>query len=316
MKDLFAEIFYSVLDNLKTEYDELSRYLPLDTEKTIYKSSMCRITEKLLDVLLDIGKYYTPINQDCWKDYFDKCHPELKNGFYINSESLVSESLTKLASCITGDRDSFIMHCCTETFSIPLFSDITMFDHEIKNKFPVCGMDECCCSDDIARLNNSNNQELFPKNRMIIEGIEKMNFNSHRAFASLESVNEAIDDLQLYADLAAEGADAMASNSVYSNLGSICGGITSLEITNESTTDQDKINVDENTSKILDAANTDADGNLIAAGTNDTLDVANLTHHSVESAHAMVTNETKDMLFNAAAERFNKVFNSVILGLN
>lgn len=303
VKDVFAEIFYGILGNIKLTHKYLSKF------DGSYK--LDRFSDEMYKILNEVARFYSPIEHD-----FNLREDNLDDNKYhevIKTDSFVSESLNKLAERSEKEPVNVIdAEFESSVIDIPLFSDIHNFECELKYSFALDDYEIPTKVIDM-HLNSSNEKELFPKNRLVLEGIEKMNFNSHRSFASIESVTQAIDSLEALSELGFEGADAMASNAAYSSLANVCGGITSLEITNEATAEKDHIIIDND--EVIENAKTDPDGNVMAEGTSDALDQANLTHHSIESVHANIQETLELNLHNRASERFNKLFNSVILGL-
>ena len=303
LKDLFAEVFYGILNGMKDQYKYLNTF-----KRDNYK--LDTISKNVYAVLDEAAMYFTPVNNFNWKRESDDF-----NWNIIYGKMFTAETLNNVVKRVDTE-DSYYLdkHNFNVVFDMPLFSDIRSFGWCFENDFTLNDCESSFRVHDM-RLNSSNDQELFPKNRMILEGIERMNYNSHRSFASLESVNQAIENLQILSELGFEGADAMASNAVYSSLAGVCSGVTSLEITNEATAEKDHITIDENGNGVIENADTDSEGNIVAKSTTDTIDQANLTQHSVESIHANIKETLELNLYNQASERFNKIFNSVVLGL-
>lgn len=300
-KDVFAEVFYGILNKLKNDFDYYSR------NSTDYRLE--DITDSVYKLLTEISIFYSPLTG------FKPCEDRNFEIYHLRKDHFVTETLNTIVSELeetTYNLDRCTIYYFNEICSIPLFSDIRILEFSINDQFTVF---DTVPRYNVLNMNNKNDQVIFPKNRLILEGIEKMNFDSHRSFASLESVNNAIDNLQTLSEMGFEGADAMASNSVYSSLAGVCSGITSLEITNEETAAKDHLTVNDDGGIITEGVNTDADGNINPEGPKDPYDQASLTQHSVESAHQMIEATLEHDLYANASERFNKIFNTVVLGM-
>jgi hypothetical protein len=313
-KDLFCEIFMGIANNINETLHYFRRFAAEE-----YRPET--MSGEVHDLLNDVAKYYTPFTL---LD-FDRCCCDAPCGHFdtirrsLSDLNFVSESLNKLTTKWDDyeRNEQYILQMINSTvYDIPVFAEYNQLN-KFDNALVAFGKDEFNIRNGIGKeFNVGVGSSTFPKNKVIIEGFEQMNTNEHRMFNSLESVNSAIDELRLLQDLSFEGADAMASNACYNQLASVCSGITSLEITNEETAEKDKINISgQYGSGNLDDTRTDADGNIIKEGTSDALDQANLTRHSVESAHASVESDLKNVMFRKSSNEFNDMFNKIILDL-
>ena len=317
IRDVFAEIFYGILNGINDKYQYITKFTGRD-----WLSCDC-ISKATFDILVEVTKYFSPLcgfTRTCHETGPAAVDTRLGDnwGVYIPEDQFVSDSLNKIKDEIKEAPNYFkgeelYFSIGRDLCDIPLFSDILELRFSIKFDTSVFNDDPVPDKIKSARLNDQNGQSLFPKNRLILEGIEKMNFSSSRAFASLESANKAIADIELLADLATEGADAMASNACYSSLAGAIGGIASMEITNDGAA----IDIDPNGEKgtITPESPVDANNNILGPTPSDPKDQAELTNHSMESAHQQVERELMASQFNKTTESINKLFNSLILGI-
>ena len=134
----------------------------------------------------------------------------------------------------------------------------------------------------------------------------------NRAFRTLESADSTVTCLESASDLTVEGADAMANNGCYSALGSLCGGVRSLEITND---ENASINVDGSNvnAAVTEDSPTDASGRIISEGTSDTLDQATITQ-STESVRNNMLNDIENRAYQNINNRFDDLFDKMVLG--
>lgn len=322
-KDLFIEIYMGIANQIRKQIRYFDNF-------TYDYWKFEDLDNDIYNLIKEIGIYYTPFTSIRYVEMMENaevvgaCKTIRRSIGNSSDESpFVSESLNKIYTWLKnfkGDRKINRRIVNETTVDMPIFSEYTrLSDWGNDDTMAIVPGVEYPSSSTVSPVGKEFNQgvgnQLFPKNKIILEGIERMNINEHRMFTSVEAVQHAIDELHVMKDLAFEGADAMASNACYSQLGSVCSGVTSMEITNEETAAKDKLTVAQHGNDVIDSGLTDAEGNIMAKGTTDTLDQANLTHHSVESAHEQIEADLKNSIFNKTTESFNLVFNDVVLGL-
>lgn len=309
-EQLFEEIYYGILNTLR-EFISIINYA--DNPEMI-RTDVFGQDESCL--IKEASKYLTNLRPDLnqnsnWetsRDYFNDEIQELRI-IRVDSNDIVPENLIKLSK---SGNDKFICNNILSLIAdIPLLTEFSNLKKCNFNSLKIqsTGFD---CSKAIGFKENG---EAFPKNKIILEAIDRFNANSKIRFKSLESLDSAVSTLESMTDLVGteEGADAMANNSCYSAFGGIGGGICSLEITNSEDTVNDlTAEPYAATKKINNLTPTDGDDNLIPEGTSDTIDQLQLTKGtSAESAKVSMENMLKHDVF----ERYNKLFNKYILDI-
>lgn len=318
-EQLFEEIYYGILNTL---HEFISTVNAVDrSEELVFNV----FTKDEADLIKESSKYLTNLRPD-WNQ--NRYWEDIDNGYgdtHGNDEiqtlrdlkmynadlnEIVSEELAKLSK--SGNEKFVCDNVLGLIADIPL---LTEFNNLKQTNFNSLKMQSTGYELSKA-IGFKENGEAFPKNKVVIEAIDRFNANPKIRFKSLESLDSAVSTLESMTDLAGteEGADAMANNSCYSAFGGIGGGICSLEITNSEDTVNDNLTAEPYaaTKKINNLTPTDGDDNLIPSGTSDTVDQLQLTKGtSAESAKIDLENRLK----RDVSERYNKLFNKYILGI-
>ena len=247
----------------------------MDIDEYSYKRTDCNCA------IDDAVVAYTPYVVDTWDSSVLK---DLKKPATITDNTIEDQS--------SPYRDVVEFNPFTEVLCIPFVSEYTKLKqiHAFDN------------FSSYSAFGSSHNQSgaRFPKNKVIVEGLAKLGheLTLNRAFNSIESAEEYVNALK---ERVEEGTDAMANNACYSALGAIGGGITEIEIKNEA---------DDNFISDSVAKLTDSEGTAVKEGTTDTEDLAKAVSHAIESCAPNPLKQSKEVVSN-----FNKLFNSVILGI-
>lgn len=311
-QQLFEEIYYGVLNTIKKLILSVGEY------STPEEMVFFNISRDQTDLIKETSKYLTNLRPDQDRNDFwftNNREPELADALSAVSRDnaklneIVSEELNKISK---SGNDFVFKNVLGTIADIPLLTEY--------GNLKFNNLDQLRLSTDEYRISDSigfkENGEAFPKNKVIIEAIDRFNANPKIRFKSLESLDSAVSTLESMTDLAGgeEAADAMANNSCYSAFGGIGGGICSLEITNSEDTVNDNLTAEPYaaTKKINNLTPTDGDDNIIPNGTSDTIDQLQLTKGtSAESAKIDMENRLK----HDVSERYNKLFNKYILGI-
>lgn len=311
---LFEEIYNGVCNRISNILKNARNYTPESLEFMHFSSEEKRM-------LTDIARKFTPFNSamtmysnrtmsPCFdildKDFITKEYSIIAN-IKTDSKNL-PESLRKAVEYEAG----YVRDCKTY-LKIPFYSEMCILGRYAEYFDKYCSYVRMDNEADI----NKDDPSCFPKNKMILDSISTMNLSDgafNTAFKTIESADTAITSLESVAELAGEGADAMANNGCYSVLGSLCGGVRSLEITN-SADETDNIDIDgSNPESVINSdSKTDGSGRIISDGTSDTLDQATVTM-ATESYRANMLKDVEKCAYKQLTDRFDDLFDKLVLG--
>jgi len=277
-KTIFEEIYFGVKNKIlrtlaKFDYDTFSRN-----------------NEDIIKHMINACTPYIPVNtisNEYIKKLEDNCNVILR---FITEEDNLYNYIKKVEN-----RDA-----ASRIVDIPYVSDFSNIKYKC-DKYAVNLKDTRLDLFDLNKFNNTY-KGMFPKNKVIVDAMTRLGTElcNKRVFSSLESANESVKTIE---QIASEAADSMASNACYSALGCIGGGITELDIRNES----DHLEVVNNS--IVD--DTDANGFSIKPGTTDTEDIKKVISKGLESYNPHNENKLREKIVND----YNKLFNKIIVGI-
>ena len=315
---LFEEIYNGVCNRIcDTLKNSLSNF-SIDSIQFMNFSA----SEKTL--LTDICKKYTPFSKamdlynnrtinSCFdildEQYHSPTYGIIENITVTSAKDVVPETLKK----VLEDEHGHYLDCFKNYLKIPFFVDmggLRTFTEYFERKNVAYDMNF-----ETGPSINKDDPIMFPRNQVVLDSISKMNLSTsayNRAFRTLESADSTVTCLESASDLTVEGADAMANNGCYSALGSLCGGVRSLEITND---ENASINVDGSNvnAAVTEDSPTDASGRIISEGTSDTLDQATITQ-STESVRNNMLNDIENRAYQNINNRFDDLFDKMVLG--
>lgn len=279
---MYEEIYYGVANNIA---DEIKTYAGNISE---YCSVNSHITDNMREVFKNVGTFYTPfiVSEDLSNILFGSDKVPCVDMRFI------PESLTKL------ENEYFSFNTCVcNHIGIPINTDFAKLinGYSFENKYQ-------------DRYTTSN-EEIFPKNKVIVDSINTLHSKKTYLFKSLESVDNKIEELDMMLNLSSEAADGMANNSCYSALGDICSGVNSIEIKSEEPAVEDKFTV---TDGII-GTTVDADNMIMKPDSTTPED--QLRYTSSEAAHAMSERETEKNIIDNIDNKFGFLFNKYILGI-
>lgn len=166
------------------------------------------------------------------------------------------------------------------------------------------------------------NAELFPKNGVIVEQLDKMRLHTNRIFNSMEAVSSAIDD--------AEAKESEWPQMNHDDIGAIGGAVYDMEIINESDTGAnddagnapqvtndnaiEQVNGKDTPVNDPDVGTDMSTGNMTVSKPHDSDDVSTLTAKADKTSGNTAVNP--EISFEEkTVERYNKLFNRVVFGI-